>query len=426
MAKQQYNLDEIYSYTDSQLDDYISKKTQEKYVSTPDRRYIVLKYLDQENFLDPETHQMVQSPNLFEALKVGEYDTEEVRAYLNPQADYAQKHKNIVAVLQRLSHIYDLLGSTCIGNAPRSGTCSTQNHFRSRAFNNSANQMNEYLGPLDAEHISGTPEIGPSSLSVILDVINTGRSKRLDLLEEGKDENGEQIFDPHMLATLDEFRGVFGIGPKKAIQYYREGYRSVKDLPSEKLTESENLSIKYREDLLQKIPRAEMDGWVQFFTTFFGNGPEDPKGKYYWAITGSYRRGESYSSDIDLITMNATPKDVVKYLGKYIVGTFALGDEKFLGLIQAGNTPVRRLDIRIFPKDTFYYGLLYNTGSQVFTIMMRQRSKDLGYKLDEYKLVDANGNYLPANSEQDIFNYLKVKYLSPKERTNMLTGLTYI
>lgn len=421
-----FNLEEIYTLSQSQLDTYISQHTNESHDSLPDKRYTVIQLLNKDGFLDSETKKLSQNPELFEALKVGVDDPEEVKIYLLPEVNYAQQHKNIVAILKRLSNIYDLLGSTCIGNSPKSGTCSTQNHFRSRAFNNAANQMNEYLGPLDVENIKNIPEIGPSSLEVIMDIVKTGRSKRLDLLEQGKDENGKQIFDPEMLKTLDAFRSIHSVGPKKALNFYREGYRSIKDLSaSGKLTTTEKLGIQYYEPMQQRIPRKEMDEWVKFFTHFFKNSPESKNG-YIWSITGSYRRGEPTSGDIDLITMNVKPQDIVKTLGKYIVGTFANGEEKFLGLIQAPGTLPRRLDIRIFPKESFYYGLLYNTGSQTFTIMMRTRAKQLGYKLDEYKLEDSQGNHLPANSEQDIFNYLKVKYLTPQERTNMLTGLTYI
>lgn len=424
MARQ-YNLNDIYVLTETQLDNYISQYTKEPHASIPDKRYTAMNLLNKAGMLDSETSTMVKNPEFFEALKVGEFNPQEVRTYLNPQVNYAQQHENIVAVLQRLAHIYNLLGSTCIGNAPKSGTCSTQNNFKSKAFNNAANQMNEYYGPLDAASVRKIPEIGPSSLEVIEDVVTTGRSKRLDLLEQGKDENGVQVFDSEMLKTLDSFRKVFGIGPKKSLDFYRQGYRSVKDLSiSDKLTDAEKLGLQYYEPMQQRIPRSEMDAWVQFFTKFFNNEPENPSGGYIWSITGSYRRGEPTSGDIDLITMNAKPQEIVKLLGQYIIGTFSSGPEKVLALIQAQNTLPRRLDVRIFPKDEWYYGLLYNTGSQNFTIMMRTRAKQLGYRLDEYKLIDANGNHLPANSEQDIFNYLKVKYLAPNERTSMLAGLT--
>ncbi len=423
----QYNLNNIYTLTESQLNDYISKYTNESHISIPDKRYTVLKLLNKDGYLDKETSSMVNNPDLFEALKVGEFNPEEVRTYLSSGSNYAQQHSNIVAILERLAHIYDLLGSTCIGNAPRSGTCSTQNHYRSRAFTNSANQMNEYTGPLDAQHVRQIAEIGPSSLEVILDVVTNGRSKRLDLLEQGKNEDGSYSFDPKMLESLDELRSVHGIGPVKSVNLYKQGYRSIKDLSkSGEMTGAEKLGLEYHEQMRQRIPRSEMDAWVDFFTNFFGNGPEDSKGKYMWAITGSYRRGEPTSGDIDLIVMNISPQDIVKYLDKYIVGIFASGPEKVLALIKGPNTIARRLDIRIFPKNEWYYGLLYNTGSQQFTIMMRTRSKQMGYRLDEYKMTDAEGHDLPANSEQDIFNYLHVKYLTPKERTSVLTGLTYV
>ena len=40
----------------------------------------------------------------------------------------------------------------------------------------------------------------------------------------------------------------------------------------------------------------------------------------------------------------------------------------------------------------------------------------MGYTLNEYRLLDDKGISLPVNSEQDVFNYLNMEYLTPKER----------
>ena len=140
-------------------------------------------------------------------------------------------------------------------------------------------------------------------------------------------------------------------------------------------------------------------------------------------FVGSYRRGKKSMGDIDIIIIE-TPKfnlksyiDSLNTLG-YIKGILALGKNKFMGIVQLDDKPARRLDILIAPVDEYYYSLLYFTGSNIFNIGMRSYVKNkFGLSLSEHGF-DKNKPII--KSEKDIFEYLKLKYVEPKNRTNFI------
>ncbi len=190
------------------------------------------------------------------------------------------------------------------------------------------------------------------------------------------------------------------------------------------------LSIFYRNHLSERIPRNEMDAINQSFKNIFPG--------IQLEIVGSYRRGEQTSGDIDVLIKSApgvSLLSIVNTLKKYdtISGDLALKESKYLGLFHMPKRNVRRLDILIISPDSWASALMYFTGSQRFNILMRQRAKDLGYRLNEYGLfyVSSPGEKfnvgtaqrIPINTEDDIFNKLNVVYMTPEERTRDLIGL---
>ncbi|PIN95035.1 hypothetical protein AB205_0028610 [Aquarana catesbeiana] len=112
---------------------------------------------------------------------------------------------------------------------------------------------------------------------------------------------------------------------------------------------------------------------------------------------------------------------------KFITDTLVKGDTKFMGVCQLPSEggkqfPFRRLDIRLIPKDQYYCGVLYFTGSDIFNKNMRTHALEKGFTLNEYTLrplgiTGVAGEPLPIDSEKDIFDYIQYKYREPKERS---------
>ena len=87
-----------------------------------------------------------------------------------------------------------------------------------------------------------------------------------------------------------------------------------------------------------------------------------------------------------------------------------------MGFAQLKENPIRRIDIRYIPYDSYYSALLYFTGSAELNKKMRIIAKNKGYKLSEYGLFKDDGTKLDIKSEEDMFKKLNMDYIEPKFR----------
>jgi DNA polymerase/3'-5' exonuclease PolX len=77
---------------------------------------------------------------------------------------------------------------------------------------------------------------------------------------------------------------------------------------------------------------------------------------------------------------------------------------------------IRRIDIRFIPQESYYTALLYFTGSANFNQQIRRVALSMGYKLNEYYLLNNNNIPFKIKSEKHIFDLLNMEYVSPNER----------
>eukprot|EP01006_Ploeotia_vitrea_P021693 TRINITY_DN54123_c1_g1_i1.p1 TRINITY_DN54123_c1_g1~~TRINITY_DN54123_c1_g1_i1.p1 ORF type:complete len:438 (+),score=254.08 TRINITY_DN54123_c1_g1_i1:146-1459(+) len=86
----------------------------------------------------------------------------------------------------------------------------------------------------------------------------------------------------------------------------------------------------------------------------------------------------------------------------------------------------RRIDLQFLPYNSYYYGILYFTGSGEFNRQMRGEALSQDYKLNEYslrKIVDTTtdpielGDPVEVHSEQEIFDKLGMAYVKPEDRS---------
>nr|QBK92998.1 MAG: DNA polymerase family X [Pithovirus LCPAC403] len=199
---------------------------------------------------------------------------------------------------------------------------------------------------------------------------------------------------------LKLFTSIHGVGPVKAKEWIKDGYKTLDDLKEVQMTHAQRLGYDNVDDLKERIPRSEIAELELYIKDKVPNS----------VICGSYRRGHADSGDIDLLVKGGTIYSVVDDLKDILVGTLSLGKTKFMGLCILSNK-VRRIDILVVNEESWYYSLLYFTGSKELNIKMRNVAKDMGLTLNEYRL----GN-VEVNSEEEIFKILGMKYLSLSER----------
>ena len=87
-----------------------------------------------------------------------------------------------------------------------------------------------------------------------------------------------------------------------------------------------------------------------------------------------------------------------------------------MGICKTPKSHAMRIDIRLIPKKSYPFALLYFTGSKKTNTYMRNIAIKAGYKLSEYGLYDKNNNSILLDTEKDIFEFLHLPYLSPDKR----------
>lgn len=269
------------------------------------------------------------------------------------------------------------------------------------------------LKHIDTGISKGTKGVGESVMSEIEEFSRRGTSTRLEELRRRT-----ALAKPY----LELFReSVYGIGVVTAMKFYNMGCRTLEDLGGMDLTHAQRAGLRWYHDIRQRIPRSEIDEYLTQLTDTLGSTGN------LFIIAGSYRRGEVSSGDIDILMRNDRGVTLSYIHGillrsGMIIETLGLGDKKFLGIVmlRRGMT-ARRMDIRLFSPETWAYALLYNTGSQQFNILCRQRAIELELHLNDYTLVSTRtGAVYYATIEEEIFKHLRIAYLSPEQRADRI------
>jgi len=100
--------------------------------------------------------------------------------------------------------------------------------------------------------------------------------------------------------------------------------------------------------------------------------------------------------------------------------TIAVPGERQLGHAEQPGVDwlARRVDLIVIPASQYYYGLVGWTGSKHFNRSLRLYSqRELGLRLTSHGLYDViQKRYIPASSEREVFQNLRLIYREPQER----------
>lgn len=209
-----------------------------------------------------------------------------------------------------------------------------------------------------------------------------------------------------------------GIGPVKASILRKKGITNVNELKKRTnlLTNAQKLGLKMHNDASKRIKYEDIQEFERKINKIAKEFKID------LVITGSYRRKEKTSGDIDiLITTRNDSSEIFKKFVSVLIEKeilhkehLSFGTKKWLGYGLVG-TPERyaRIDLLFTSQKQLPFALLYFTGSQEFNEGMRAHAKKLGYSLNEYELKNVNRTF---KEEKDIFQFLGLEYVPPEER----------
>jgi NAD-dependent DNA ligase len=288
--------------------------------------------------------------------------------------------------------------------------------FRARAYLKAQETIMTFQGDIHKpEDLKGLPNIGPTIMEKLKEFVETGT---LRIIEREKTNPVNILAD------------IYGVGPKKAKELVDKGITSIEQLRQNQqlLNDVQKVGLQYYEDVLKRIPRAEIDEYKQLL--------EKVSPFLKVEIVGSYRRGAENSGDIDIIIRSTDSKnlappfekvDMIDELikQKIIVAVLSRGPSKCLVMAKIpSSSTIRRVDFLYTSPEEFPFAILYFTGSKMFNTMMRQHALNMGLTMNEhglYKLSQdrkTKGEKVPHifKMEKDIFDYLNLQYVPPENR----------
>ncbi|KAF9179254.1 hypothetical protein BGZ51_007034 [Haplosporangium sp. Z 767] len=281
--------------------------------------------------------------------------------------------------------------------------------------------------------------IGKKMAEKIGECIAFGKIRKLDHLNVDKERS--------RVETL--FRNIYGVGSEKASDWYNLGLRTLDDVRKQPdLTKNQIVGLQYYDDLLVRIPRAEVEQ--------IGKVVEDVAKKLHpdiqSQVTGSFRRGKSDCGDIDIVVARPNIDDgghlyqIMHHILKDLINEGFLVEHlslptytedmanklkhfKYMGICKLpGEKQVHHhIDILVVPWMHLGSTLLYFTGNDICNRSMRQLASNRGMRLSDKGLFinvirDRNrkrvneGQWVAGRTEREVFEYLGIKYLEPHER----------
>jgi DNA polymerase/3'-5' exonuclease PolX len=285
--------------------------------------------------------------------------------------------------------------------------------FQAKAYKNAAEQILAHEPIRDINQIKSIKGVGKKIFDKLSIYVQTGT---FPLLEKIRNNPRLTLYN------------VYGIGAKKAEELVKKhGITSISQLKERQdlLNNKQKMGLEYYDDLQKRIPRGE----IKKHETFLRKTIPKNSG-LTMEIVGSYRRGAKTSGDIDVIFTHSNTQEGLRkfqeFIGilkekRYITHILAKGKKKamFIGKIKGGKAH-RRIDFLFAEKEKYPFTTLYFTGSKYFNIYMRLYALERDISLSEHGMKNIRTNEIinipQIQTERDIFDYLGLEYVEPKDR----------
>lgn len=285
----------------------------------------------------------------------------------------------------------------------------------------------------NVDQVKHLPAIGKSLQDHIQEIVNTEKLSKLEHFE-----NDEKV------RAISLFGEVWGIGPATALKLYEKGHRTLDDLRHEdSLTNSQKLGLKFFDDIKKRILRDEVKEMEMLLQKI---GEETLPGVVV-ICAGSYRRGKASCGDLDIIITHLDGESHKGFLPKYVQrlkdisflredlvfsvhsteGTNS-GVDTYFGLCTYPGQDLRhRIDLKVYPRSIYAFGLIAWTGNDVLNRRLRLLAESKGYKLDDTGIFLAtptasgkrgmrSSTSVGCNTEKEVFDMLGFPWLEPHER----------
>lgn len=297
-----------------------------------------------------------------------------------------------------------------------------QDSFRVRSYRNAVSTIENVTDRLEEilndpqRKLTDLPAIGKGMAAHIEEMCRTGE---LSLHQELR-----RRFSPAALEMLS----IQGLGPKGVAtllshfkiqslddleQLAKQG--QLRDLPrmGEKLEQKIIKSIEAHRRTAGRFLIDVADRLAQEVREYLSEAP----GVKSVTPAGSLRRGCETIGDLDLLVTGGKPEKVSEHFLQFpkITDVLARGENKISVKLKEGI----QVDVRMLDAASAGAALQYFTGSKAHNVVLRDRAKRMGYKLNEYGLFRISDEAKVAGkTEQEIYKFLGLDYIEPEMREN--------
>ena len=313
--------------------------------------------------------------------------------------------KEVIAALEEIATLLELSG---------------ENPFKTRSYVNAARELEMLEDDLETlvreKRLRQIKGVGDALEKKIEELVTTGHLKFLDDLR-GKFPN-----------TLYELFAISGLGPKRIKIVYEElGVDSLEKLGeacrSGRVAELTGFSTKLQEKIVEGLAFSQQhQGQFRFDVAYthaeaIRTHLEQVPGLIRLEVAGSLRRRKEVVKDIDIVTSSSEPKGLMKQFVEApgVTRVTGHGDTKSSVVLESGIA----VDLRVVADEQFPYALAHFTGSKDHNVVLRQRAKDRGLKLNEYGLFRDDDSLVTCADEAAILRALGLPFIPPELRENM-------
>jgi len=295
-----------------------------------------------------------------------------------------------------------------------------ENIHRVLAYRNAAQSMRELPRDIHAVAKDGKlteiPFIGDTLAEKIEEMIATDRLTFLEKLEA------------EIPTSLVQVLRVNGVGPKKAMLFYKElGLKTVAEVEAAaregKLRTLPGLGAKSEKNILDSIEalarrteRVRIDIAMTAAEAILADLLENITGIVRADIAGSLRRGRSTIGDIDLLIASDDPAPIMaRFVARPDVAR-VLGNGETKSSVELLNG--LQCDLRVLQPNVYGTALVYFTGSQAHNIRLRSLATERGLSLNEWAFTTLKGDSAPTTcaTEEEVYAMLGLPYLPPELR----------
>ncbi len=292
-----------------------------------------------------------------------------------------------------------------------------ENPFKSRAYRNAARVL-ENAG-FDVQdlvregRLEEVPGIGSALAAKIRDLVTTGRLAYYEDLKQ------------KVPPDVREMLKIPGVGAKTAQLFLYHGITSLQALEAaardQRLRSLPGIGKKTEEEILRGL--AAMQERQKRWLLSAASRAAEEIGDYLAglaeaekvAVAGSYRRGRETVGDLDfVVASDDAPAVIARFVqAPWVREIVAEGDLKATVITGWGI----QADIYVVPAHCFASTLHHCTGSKEHNIALRERARQLNWKISEYGIVkeEADKTFYPAN-EEEFYQLLGLPYLPPEMR----------